>query len=1092
LIFHRITTEKFIPYLLLGLSLLLVLIMGLGSYHAALGSDPYGIVHFARDLARGSLFSDYPVYGYFKTEWGPGESYFVLHGNYLAEEGRMYCKYTIGFPLLLAASIRCFGDNSVFFFNIFTLLLFLGLYFALAREVFRDRPSSRYLAIFSLFLIFILINKLWGLAVKPVRDLSAMLFLVAGFYLEIKSLKKLPRANILCLVLGAFCLGFSGSIRLPNIMAAVPAGLFFLTRIVGRVNWKRGLAILTLAVVCFVLGITPALVQNRLTTGSIMLPPRPGVFQKVEAGNSSPALETEVKENAPSRPVKLIQGVYRSFLDFQAKSPPSPLWVGFLPTTGLDTLEYFLKLYGPALILLGLIGLVTGWKRPEIRYICLGLPLIFIVFYSMWVHLMVRYMIVAHPFLILLIAGGIGKILEIRNRRWVLWLGPLVIGVDIAVRLILNRKYGLGPTDLFALAVVIGLWLVAARESAGCSSSPRYIALAGILFALFLGRLIPYRLQARDTFQLPQARKFAANIDRIVPEGAVIFATKPVSQLISLFARSYSIRSFEFERLNVDLNDGCQRILDRGISLYLLDASGGRRDGAKYIPLLRKYFDATPVGTLAGDEYNLTEPFGKPVCTIYQITPWNRKEVKIDISGLKEAGAAYLMTINARTIWADYADRTGVEVLLNGESLDLKLKDNINYILLPARLLRYPDSVLTLLSDQPLPRQMDLMVRNVWAPYTIQFGDRARIPDYFLIDGFRRFNYQDRYYRRLLWEKPGRIQIPTVVIPDTSIIGQLDLRNGQKVPRPVGLKVMLDGEEIADLDLSRVGGWEEVRFAIPDDVVSSVESELGLFAYPREGYEIPRPDDDWWGALSLKAVIIKRWLTEAFLDTPVKGDYFVSFIIKPDPGADDCLEPYRVRVDGRVVRDGVRDELQRLFLSPDQVSVPVTELEVESAPTGCPALMESRPVVVGPEGELVIDLGGEWDWAYLEDGFYLPELFDDERTVRWTAETAALVVPLFPREGKEPVLTIHLLGGHPPAFPPESRKLDVFLDGVKIETIPLEGGERSYRCRLPSAGPAARLARLQLVTPPWEPGRYGINDQRLLGILIDRVVIEYH
>ena len=1053
-----ITGETFV-YLLLGLTLLLVAIFGLGGYYAALGSDHYGLVHFAEHLAEGHLFSSFPVYNWFKPDWGRDEYHFVLHGNYITDGSRMYCKYAIGYPLVLALGIRLFGLNSVYLANIFFLLLLLWFFFKLAQTIFKDWKYGPYLALTGMLLLLVLINKAWSLSLKPSRDLPALTFLVAGLFFGIKALGRLPRVNWFCLVLGGFCLGYSVAVRLPYVLAGLPVGLYLLVKAIGKAPWKKVVAVILLAGFFFLVGLLPVLTQNYLVEGNPFRPPRPEITKKAVVS---------VKE---------------------VKSPP-PLWLPFILTTGPDTLRYFGELYGVSLTALMLIGLAAGWKSPEIRYLCLGLPLLFIVFYSMWVHLMVRYMIIAQPFLLILIAAGVGKVLDPGARKWVLWLGPVLIGADILVRVSLNREHGLGPVDFFALAFTISLWLVAARESGGWRTPSRYLVLVCVLFVLFLAKFGPAWFSSRRIFQLPQARKFGRDVDRLVPADSVIFATKPISQLISLFTGSYSIRSFEIERMKVGLKEGCRRMLDRGTSLFLIDATGGRRDGGKYIPILRKYFDLTPVGTLKGEDYCLTGQFGKPFCAIYEITDWSKKEVEAVISGLAE-GEGYLMSLNARTIWADYGDRSRVEVSLNGERLAARIRDGLNFLYLPARLLHYPRSTLTFASDQPLPRRMNFEVRSVWEPYTITFGERATVPEYFLVNGFAEFHWQDRYYRRLLWETPGTVKIPTIIVPDTRIIGQLDIRNGQKIPRPVGLKVMLDGKEIADLDLSGVGNWEEARFVIPDDAVSSVESELGLLAYPRAGYEIPYPDDEWWGALSLKAVIVKRWLTKVFLDTPIKGDYFVSFIIKPDPGADNCREPFRVRVDGRVVRDGVRNELQRLFLAPDRVRVPVTKLEVESALPGCPALMESRPVVVGPEGELVIDLGGERDWAYLEDGFYLPELFDDKQTVRWTAETATLVVPLFSREGKEPVVTIHLRGGHPPAFPPESRKLDVLLDGIKIETIPLKGGERSYQCRLPSAGPEARLARLQLVTPPWDPRRYGMNDQRLLGVLIDRVVIEY-
>ncbi len=1074
---------------------MLVLVIGLGSYQAAIGSDPYGLIHFARDLSRGIFFSDFPVYGYVKTDWEPGISYFVLGGNYVAAEGRMYCKYEVGYPLLLAAAIVLFGNDAVYLFNGIILVLILGSYFAFVRDVYDNRPGNRYLALFSLFLLCILADKIWGLAVKPVRDLSSMLFLITGFWLLIRSLKRSPRLRLPCLLAGSFALGFSASIRLPNILALLPAVVYLLTRLAGRVNWKKGLIVVLLAALGCGIGVAPVLVQNKLARGTAMIPPRPGVIQENgeeegnEEGTPDPENMTGEKDSPPA--ARLFGAVYRSFFTFGAEKPPSPLWVGFLRTTGRDTMKYFFGIYGLALTALGLLGLVTGWKRPAVRYICLGMPIIFIVFYSMWVHLMDRYMVVAHPFLIILIAGGIGRLFEFRSSKWILWFGPLLIGADIFFRWMLNREYGLGVTDLFALAVLVGIWLVAAREPIRGLKFLRYPILCIILFGIFVCRMLPYRLAARETFQLPQAHRFGEAIDRVAPAGSVIFATKPVTQLISLFSGSDSIRSFEIERLGVSLVDGGGRILDRGVPLFLFDSSGGRRDGSKYVPLLRKYFDVTTAAELRAADYHLSHEFGRPVCTLYRIERWNRKEVDLDIAGLKE-GEDYLMTLNARTIWADYPDRSRVEVLLNGRPLDVALKDNINYLFLPARLLRNPDSILTIKSDQPLPRMMDFSVQSVWSPYTIIFGERAKVPEYFLLSGFERFHWQDKYFYRLLWEKTGEVMIPTILLPDTELIGEIDLRNGQKVKRPVGLRIGLGKKEITDLDLSWVSNWDTIRFPIPDDAVSGSAGSLRLTAYPLAGYRIPYPDDTWWGALSIKAVTVRRWLRRAWLETPSAGYCFVAFEIIPPPGVDNCGEPYRVLVSGRAVRDDLRGAVQRLLLDPGQVSAPVTGLTVESAASGCPALLRTRPVVARPGEDLDIDIGGEDDWAYLAEGFSKPELFLDKGEGRWTSGTAVLEVPLFSGSGHGAALVLEILDSPPAGIPPEERKCAVYLDGKQIGVISLRPGGGTYRQALPLPDLPARLAKIELFVPLWSPSSYyETADKRLLGIMLDRVKIEY-
>ncbi len=1053
----RDKTKKRFVYSLLGLSLLLVVIFGFGGYYASLGSDQYGLVHFAEHLGKKHLYSSFPVYNWFKPDWGPDECHFILHGNYISDGSRMYCKYAIGYPLILALGIRLFGLNSVFLANIFLLLLLLWFCFKLAQTIFKDRWYGPYLALSGMLLLLILINKVWSLALKPSRDLPALMFLVAGLFFGIRALGRLPRVNWLYLILGGFCLGYSVTVKMPYVLASLPVGLYLLAKLIGKVSWKKLVAAILLAGFFFLVGLLPVLTQNYLVEGNPFRPPRP-----------------EITKNA----VMGVKGI---------KHPP-PLWIGFLPTTGPDTLRYFGEIYGVSLTALMLIGLAAGWRSPEIKYLCLGVPLLFIVFYSMWVHLMVRYMVVAHPFLLILIAAGVAKVLDPGARKWVFRLGPVLIAADILVRVLLNRKYGLGPVDFLALAFTICLWLIAVWKGDAWRTVSRYHVLVCVLFALFLVKFGPAWFSSQRNFQLPQAKKFGRAVDRLVPSESVIFATKPVSQLISLFSGSYSIRSFEIERMGVGLKEGCQRILDRGTSLFLIDASGGRRDGEKYIPNLRNYFDLTPVGTLKGEDYFLTGQFGKPVCTIYEITAWNRKKVEVNISDLAE-GEGVLMTLNTRAIWADYPGRSSVTMGLNGTPLDDKLTDGINFLHLPARLIHSPVSRLIIRSDRPLPRVMDFQAQSIWKPYTIQFGSRARIPDYFLLRDFASLHWQDKFYRRLLWNKMGEIDIPAVEIPHTRLIGEINIRNGRRVPRPVGLKVTLNGEEIGNLDLSRVGGWEKVRFVIPAAAVKSIKSHLGFFAYPRQGYRIPSPEDEWWGALSFKAVTVLRWLEKAFFSSPERSYVFLAFRIRPVPGREGGNN-YRILVNDRTVKTVRGEGVQRMLLAPPQLNSPRSHLQAVASPGGEEALLPGRPVTWLSGHPLRVNMGGEEDWAFIESGFFDQEINSAGFPFRWSKQTAALTLPLVPVEGKDIRLTLKIRDDLPSAVRPAQRELKIWWDEKLLKTFRLLPGDQLYQLLLPVSPP--HLGRLKLTSLPWRPCDYsGLTDDRRLGVMLNEVNLDY-
>lgn len=1056
--FKWLTTERAFVYKLLGLFLLLVLIFGSGSHYVGLGSDPYGIVHFAGHLSRGKFFSDYPVYGWFKTDWKPGESYFVLHGNYVIKEGRLFCKYTIGYPLLLALAIKLFGPDSVYFVNIAVLLIILWSYFKLGGVIFARRPRRLFLALFAPFLLVLLIDQVWGLALRPSRDLSALMFLILGLFLGVRSLKNMPRINYFFLFLGSFLLGFSANVRLPNVLSSVPAAVYLVAKLAGRIRPGRLLLILIAAVLCFVLALLPTFVQNQLTSGSPFKPPRP-----------------EIVERDP--------------LKVSDEPSPPPLWLGFFKTTAPDTLKFFWRLYGPFFTCLILIGLITSWKSPETRYICLGLPLVFILFYSMWVHLMTRYMLIAQPFLILLAVGGCGWLLEGRRRGWVILLGPVLIVFDVWVRTRMKFAFGMEKLDVFVLIFALGLWVLAGVGKKMWSISTRCVLLALLLFGLFLVRFGPIWYHSRNIFQLPQARKFGKDLDLLVEEGSVVFATKPLSQCVSLFSRSHSIRPFEMGRVGADPRRGFLRILDRGVGLYLIDNSGWKRDAGKSIPLFRQYFDVIEVGKLRADRYNLVRQFGRPVCTVYRIEPWKEKEMEFELD-VPSDEEDYILRLNPGSIWDEDGRRRYLELELNGRPLEVDLKNGVNFILLPSRRLTAPRSSLRISSDRPLPSEMDLRLEEIGSDYRLDLGGQLTFPDKFSRDRFDESRLRDADLVRLGWNIPGAVVIPTVEIPDTELVGEIEVRRVRDFPYPIGLRVSLNGEEIADLSIPDKAGWTQFRFRLPPRLIDPVQSELVFLAYPRRGNEIPLADV-FSRALFFRKIEVKRYRKEIFLPTPEERSYYLALKMDPLPGSAECPPPYAVICDQKRLASELEGGIVRLILAPADISRPRSRLQIVSADDSCRLLFSPEFFLQSIGPDLVIDIGGEDDWAFIRDGLYGRELHRGRTPVRWTKETASLALPLEPGRGKKISIVIRVASTGPPRRDNESGA-DLELDGKKIGEIDLNEGGGIYRFPLRFDPGRPEIATLTIRAPPWQPSRYlNSSDSRKLGVMLDWVKVGY-
>lgn len=1053
--FYWITTEKAFTHKLLGLFLMVVLIFGLGSYTAGLGSDPYGIVHFARHLARGRIFSDYPVYNWIRPDWRPDEAYFVLHGNYVIRGGKMYCKYSVGFPLLLALSIRIFGPDSVYFVNIFVLLILLWFYFKLGRMIFSGWAGGEFLALFCPLLLIVLIDQVWALALRPSCDLSALMFLITGLFLGVRAFKYSPRVSYPLLLLGAFCLGYSGTIRLPNVLAGLPAGAYLLARLIGRVRWPRLVAVLVLAVFSFAIALTPAFLQNYFSSADPLRPPRP-----------------EIQDT----------------LDAAAESPPSPLWIGFLLHTGPDTLGFFWRLYGPALAFLILLGLVMSRKSKELSCLCLGIPLIFMVFYSMWVHLMTRYMLIAQPFLILLAVAGCGRLFQVKRNSWIILSGLPLLAADLWMRWRLRYEYGMENLDFFVVFFEVSVWILAGWGRVWRARG-RFMALSLVLFFLFLLKFGPDWVTSRRIFQLPEARRFGRDIDRIAPEGSVIFATKPISQYIALFSASNCIRPFEIGRIGIDSRRGCLNLLQQGVPLYLFDNSGPKRDAGKALPLFREYFDVTPAGRFRGERYRLTDKFGKPVCTLYKIEPWTRREVEVKIPVPAGAGDSLLM-INVGHLWEADGTRGRLDLDLDGRRLEDRIVNNINYLHLPASLLHPPQSTLRLSSDQPLPREVDFRLQDLRADYAVELANQLNFPDKSAIDTFDESRLRDGDYVRLGWRRPGVIAVPTIVLPGTELVGEIKVKKVQELPSPLVLRVALNGEVIAEKELAPGVEWEEIKFPLPSACVTSPRGELEFTAYPRDDYELSATQDRW-GALFFESVKVKRHSKEVLLPPADKDDCFLAFRFSLDAKERPCPGPYRVLVDQEEAGSVAGDGVQRLLLKPGRVRRPVSVLRVVSADRSCSALLAPDPFLWSPKTELIVDIGGKEDWAFIEEGFYAEEVHLNKTPVRWTEGTARLIVPLIPRRGEKVSLSLKVVDTGPsrPGPPPEVR---IEMRGRKIGAVRLNAGGGVYRIPLSDEPAEPGLAAITVTASPWQPSRYlGTADKRKLGVMLDRLEVKY-
>ena len=140
-----------------------------------LAVDQFGYLQFAHDLLHGKIFHDWEpatIMGILPKRTD------VLAQTYIWDNGRMYCRYAPGFPMLVAGWIGLFGDARVSFLN---PTIFLGL-LAMVMACGWRLTGSPWRGLAAAVLIALCPTRMYWWSLTLTRDLSAHFFALIGLY----------------------------------------------------------------------------------------------------------------------------------------------------------------------------------------------------------------------------------------------------------------------------------------------------------------------------------------------------------------------------------------------------------------------------------------------------------------------------------------------------------------------------------------------------------------------------------------------------------------------------------------------------------------------------------------------------------------------------------------------------------------------------------------------------------------------------------------------------------------------------------------------------------------------------------------------
>ena len=535
--------------------------------------DQFGYQAFANDLLRGRILHEWPPMDALAPLLPKRTD--VLVQTYVWDDGRMYCRYAPGFPVLLAGWLRLFGSDHIHELNPTLFTAMVALLLAFQRRLFHSRWRAMVGA--TIFVLAPTTVHLWGLTLT--RDVSAHLIALLGLFILLPW--RASRLGAVRLGAAALAFGYTASIRPDGVMYLVPAAL------VATARWRRegvGLGaagrLVAIAIVPFVVGLLPLLVVNYAANGNPLWPTQGMELQRL-FGAAEPPAPVMVAQADTSDPRVGYPPGWHGNTHVQVQG--GGLRLSYFPTTFPRNIETIRGAYGDVLVAVAIVGaVVTLFTRPLVFLVTVPYVLIALPFYSCWPRADTRYLIGMHVYITMLIVHGLFAPFDLvrlvaRRRtevaRWVAGAaaGALLLG---ALLVPVGKEGTALPSLAWWTPVVVG----AALAVAAVLPRRRIVAVAAPALALVLTTIVVQRAQEAmakppASFQKAQAERARANFQRAVEQKSVVITTedvgRPAENIEYYSGNAWAFYLTDLKRWRVSLHFATSALIRGGFRPYL-------------------------------------------------------------------------------------------------------------------------------------------------------------------------------------------------------------------------------------------------------------------------------------------------------------------------------------------------------------------------------------------------------------------------------------------------------------------------------------------------------------------------------------------
>jgi hypothetical protein len=542
-----------------------------------LAVDQYGYLTFAHDLMHGRIFHEWPPLRALAARLPSPVD--VLSQTYIYSDGRAHCRYSPGFPLILAGWLRLFGDDGAHYLNptVFILLLLVALAFQTA--VFR----SRWRATAGVALVVLCPTFVHYWALTLVRDLPTHLAALTGLTLLLPAGARGLDARRTAAA--GLALGYAGSIRPDAVLYLAPAVLMAAARWWGeRPGGRRVLLRAAGGMLAVVVGLGPFLVYNHLATGSALRPTQgmeiEHFFTTSSASAASPA------PAAPAGPALARVGFPPGAWHGGTGAPiqGGGLRLANLPRVLPLNITLLRDAYGDLLLGVAIWGAVLALLQRRLLFLGpVTYSVLALLFFSCWSKPDNRYLSGVYIFLPMLIVEGAVGTLDLVRRLAAGRSESVARGVAVACcalmvggALLIRPEEARGALPVL-LVIVPGVAAAAALVAAvrpALAIAPVAAPVLALALATFSCVRTAQGLETRATFQRPQMVRARATFAQTVKPPAVVITTEDVGrpgENIDYYSRvAHALYLTDLKRWRLTVAEAAELLAQRGMQPYLL------------------------------------------------------------------------------------------------------------------------------------------------------------------------------------------------------------------------------------------------------------------------------------------------------------------------------------------------------------------------------------------------------------------------------------------------------------------------------------------------------------------------------------------